>query len=56
MTYNVKEIFYSIQGEGFHTGRVAILCRFAGCNLWSGVEKNRLSEYIEQLNAELANL
>ena len=43
MNYKVKEIYKSIQGEGFHTGRVAILCRFAGCNLWSGVEKNRLS-------------
>jgi len=42
MNYKVKEIYKSIQGEGFHTGRVAILCRFAGCNLWSGNEKNRL--------------
>ena len=43
MNYKVKEIYKSIQGEGFHTGRVAILCRFSGCNLWSGVEKNRIS-------------
>jgi len=43
MNYKIKEIYKSIQGEGFHTGRVAILCRFAGCNLWSGNEKNRLS-------------
>ena len=41
MTYNVKEIFYSIQGEGYHTGRPAIFCRFSGCNLWNGLEKDR---------------
>ena len=38
MSYLVKEIFYSIQGEGFHSGRPAVFCRFAGCNLWSGKE------------------
>ena len=43
MTYNVKEIFYSIQGEGFHTGRPSIFCRFSGCNLWNGLEKDRKS-------------
>ena len=43
MTYNVKEIFYSIQGEGFHTGRPSIFCRFSGCNLWNGLEKDRVS-------------
>lgn len=41
--YAVKEIFYTIQGEGFHTGRAAVFCRFAGCNLWSGQEKDRMS-------------
>lgn len=41
MTYAVKEIFYTLQGEGFHTGRPAIFCRFAGCNLWSGLEADR---------------
>jgi 7-carboxy-7-deazaguanine synthase (Cx14CxxC type) len=41
MTYSVKEIFYTLQGEGFHAGRPAIFCRFAGCNLWSGVEADR---------------
>jgi 7-carboxy-7-deazaguanine synthase (Cx14CxxC type) len=41
MTYSVKEIFYTLQGEGFHTGRPAIFCRFAGCNLWSGLEADR---------------
>ena len=41
MTYSVKEIFYTLQGEGAHTGRPAVFCRFAGCNLWSGLEKDR---------------
>lgn len=41
MTYSVKEIFYTLQGEGAHTGRSAVFCRFAGCNLWSGREKDR---------------
>ena len=39
--YSVKEIFYSLQGEGFHTGRPAVFCRFTGCNLWSGKEEDR---------------
>ena len=39
--YAVKEIYYTIQGEGYHTGRPAIFCRFSGCNLWSGLEKDR---------------
>ncbi|KUG24344.1 queuosine biosynthesis quee radical sam [hydrocarbon metagenome] len=41
MRYFVKEIFYSIQGEGFYSGRPAVFCRFAGCNLWSGKETDR---------------
>ncbi len=41
MTYSIKEIFYSLQGEGYHTGRPAVFCRFTGCNLWSGREKDR---------------
>jgi 7-carboxy-7-deazaguanine synthase len=41
MTYMIKEIFRTLQGEGFHTGRVAVFCRFAGCNLWSGREEDR---------------
>ncbi|MEZ5453445.1 MAG: 7-carboxy-7-deazaguanine synthase [Thiothrix sp.] len=40
-TYSVKEIFYTLQGEGFHAGRPALFCRFAGCNLWSGREQDR---------------
>ncbi len=41
MPYAVKEIFYTLQGEGVQAGRPAVFCRFAGCNLWSGREKDR---------------
>lgn len=41
MSYAVKEIFYTLQGEGAQTGRPAVFCRFAGCNLWSGREADR---------------
>ena len=41
MTYSVKEIYYTLQGEGAHTGRAAVFLRFAGCNLWSGLERDR---------------
>lgn len=41
MSYAVKEIFYTLQGEGRHAGRAAVFCRFAGCNLWSGREADR---------------
>jgi 7-carboxy-7-deazaguanine synthase len=41
MTYTVKEIFRTLQGEGAQAGRVAVFCRFAGCNLWSGLEQDR---------------
>jgi 7-carboxy-7-deazaguanine synthase len=41
MSYSVKEIFYSLQGEGAQSGRPAVFCRFAGCNLWSGREQDR---------------
>jgi 7-carboxy-7-deazaguanine synthase len=41
MTYQVKEIFYTLQGEGSQAGRPAVFCRFAGCNLWSGREGQR---------------
>ncbi|MEA3117418.1 MAG: 7-carboxy-7-deazaguanine synthase [Paraburkholderia sp.] len=43
MTYAVKEIFYTLQGEGANAGRPAVFCRFAGCNLWSGREEDRAS-------------
>ena len=39
--YSVKEIFYTLQGEGFQSGRPAVFCRFSGCNLWSGRENDR---------------
>ena len=41
MTYSVKEIFYTLQGEGLRAGRPAVFCRFAGCNLWTGREQDR---------------
>ena len=41
MTYTVKEIFFTLQGEGANTGRAAVFLRFAGCNLWSGREEDR---------------
>ena len=41
MTYSVKEMYYTLQGEGAHTGRPAVFLRFAGCNLWSGREEHR---------------
>jgi 7-carboxy-7-deazaguanine synthase len=43
MTYSVKEIFLTLQGEGANAGRAAVFCRFAGCNLWSGHEADRAS-------------
>jgi 7-carboxy-7-deazaguanine synthase len=41
MSYAVKELFYTLQGEGANAGRPAVFCRFAGCNLWSGREADR---------------
>jgi 7-carboxy-7-deazaguanine synthase len=41
MTYTVKELFYTLQGEGANVGRAAVFCRFAGCNLWTGREADR---------------
>jgi 7-carboxy-7-deazaguanine synthase len=41
VSYAVKEIFLTLQGEGAHAGRAAVFCRFAGCNLWSGREQDR---------------
>jgi len=43
MSYAVKEIFYTLQGEGAQAGRAAVFCRFSGCNLWSGRESDRAS-------------
>ncbi|HEX3674107.1 MAG TPA: 7-carboxy-7-deazaguanine synthase [Rhizomicrobium sp.] len=41
MTYSVKEMYYTLQGEGARTGRAAVFLRFAGCNLWTGLERDR---------------
>lgn len=41
MSFKIKEIFYTLQGEGHHAGRPAVFCRFSGCNLWTGLEKDR---------------
>ncbi len=41
MSYTVKEIFYTLQGEGANAGRAAVFCRFSGCNLWTGREEDR---------------
>jgi 7-carboxy-7-deazaguanine synthase (Cx14CxxC type) len=42
VSYAIKEIFLTLQGEGAHAGRAAVFCRFAGCNLWSGREQDRV--------------
>jgi len=43
LTYSVKEIFYTLQGEGMQAGRPAVFCRFSGCNLWTGRESDRVT-------------
>lgn len=43
MTYSAKEVYFTLQGEGANTGRPAVFLRFAGCNLWSGLERDRQS-------------
>lgn len=43
MSYAIKEIFLTLQGEGAHAGRAAVFCRFAGCNLWTGREQDRVA-------------
>jgi 7-carboxy-7-deazaguanine synthase (Cx14CxxC type) len=52
MTYAVKEIFYTLQGEGAQAGRAAVFCRFAGCNLWSGREVDRASAICQFCDTE----
>src|SRR5215212_125221 len=47
MTYSVKEMFKTLQGEGAHAGRAAVFCRFAGCNLWSGREVDRAAAHCQ---------
>jgi 7-carboxy-7-deazaguanine synthase len=55
MTYSVKEIFYTLQGEGAQTGRAAVFCRFAGCNLWSGRETDRSSAICKFCDTDFAD-
>ena len=52
MTYSVKEIFKTLQGEGAQSGRAAVFCRFAGCNLWSGREADRESAICQFCDTE----
>lgn len=52
MTYSVKEIFYTLQGEGRRAGRPAVFCRFAGCNLWSGREEDRAKSVCQFCDTE----
>ncbi len=53
--YAVKEIFYTLQGEGAQTGRAAVFCRFAGCNLWSGREADRGSAICQFCDTDFAD-
>ncbi len=55
MSYAVKEIFYTLQGEGAQAGRAAIFCRFAGCNLWSGREQDRASAICKFCDTDFAD-
>jgi 7-carboxy-7-deazaguanine synthase len=56
MSYAVKEIFYTLQGEGAHAGRAAVFCRFAGCNLWSGREEDRASTICKFCDTEFVGV
>ena len=53
--YAVKEIFYTLQGEGAQTGRAAVFCRFAGCNLWSGREADRATAVCQFCDTDFAD-
>ncbi|MGD0801845.1 MAG: 7-carboxy-7-deazaguanine synthase [Terracidiphilus sp.] len=56
MTYAVKEIFYTLQGEGAQSGRAAVFCRFAGCNLWSGRESDRATATCQFCDTDFAGV
>jgi 7-carboxy-7-deazaguanine synthase (Cx14CxxC type) len=56
MSYAVKEIFYTLQGEGANTGRPAVFCRFAGCNLWTGREEDRLDAICQFCDTDFVGL
>jgi 7-carboxy-7-deazaguanine synthase len=53
--YSIKEIYYTLQGEGAHMGRAAVFCRFAGCNLWSGREADRASAICQFCDTDFAD-
>lgn len=55
MTYSVKEIFYTLQGEGVQTGCAAVFLRFAGCNLWSGLEQHRAKAICQFCDTDFAS-
>ncbi|MBM4188084.1 MAG: 7-carboxy-7-deazaguanine synthase [Gemmatimonadetes bacterium] len=54
MSYAVKEIYYTLQGEGAQTGRAAVFCRFAGCNLWTGREPDRAEAICQFCDTDFA--
>jgi 7-carboxy-7-deazaguanine synthase len=54
--YLVKEIYYTLQGEGANTGRAAVFCRFAGCNLWSGREEDRAAAICQFCDTDFAGV
>jgi 7-carboxy-7-deazaguanine synthase (Cx14CxxC type) len=56
MSYAVNEIFYTLQGEGAQTGRAAVFCRFAGCNLWSGREEDRTAAVCQFCDTEFVGV
>jgi 7-carboxy-7-deazaguanine synthase len=56
MNYNIKETFYTLQGEGANAGRPAVFCRFAGCNLWSGRESDRSSAICKFCDTEFVGI
>ena len=56
MSYSVKEIFYTLQGEGANSGRPAVFLRFAGCNLWSGLEQDRPDAVCRFCDTEFAGI
>jgi 7-carboxy-7-deazaguanine synthase (Cx14CxxC type) len=56
MSYAVKEIFYTLQGEGAQAGRAAVFCRFAGCNLWSGREQDRAEAVCKFCDTDFAGV
>ena len=56
MTYSIKETYLTIQGEGVYTGRVAVFCRFAGCNLWSGLEEDRANAVCRFCDTEFVGI